>query len=332
MSDFVRDLEAELLAAARRRTARARRWSRTPAARTARRGGRRGGADRRRAHAARQRSVRFRRAGPGAVLHRLPRRQPAAARRALYLQPVWTMMIRAALTLLAVAGAGATFAACGGVPGNAVATVDGEAIEKEDFSHWMAVTAKAAGAQNTAVPDPEDDYAKCVAAKRKATPAPAKGQPKVTDEQLKTQCKTEYEQLRNQVLQQLISLQWIQGEADAMGIKVTDAEVKKSFEEQKKQSFPEGRRLPEVPQGLRPDPGGHPRARQARAADEQDPRQGRQGQGPGLREGDRGLLREEQGAVRPAGEARSAGGADQDQGQRRQGARRARRRRFVEEP
>ena len=36
-------------------------------------------------------------------------------------------MIRAALTLLAVAGAGATFAACGGVPGNAVATVDGEA-------------------------------------------------------------------------------------------------------------------------------------------------------------------------------------------------------------
>jgi foldase protein PrsA len=42
-------------------------------------------------------------------------------------------MIKAArivLSLAAVAGAGATFAACGGVPGNAVATVDGEAIEK----------------------------------------------------------------------------------------------------------------------------------------------------------------------------------------------------------
>ena len=88
------------------------------------------------------------------------------------------------------------------------------------------------------MPDPEADYAKCVAAKRKATPAPAKGQPKVTDAQLKTQCKTEYEQLRNQVLQLLISFKWIQGEADAMGIKVTDAEVKKSFDEQKKQSFP----------------------------------------------------------------------------------------------
>jgi foldase protein PrsA len=145
---------------------------------------------------------------------------------------------RIALSLAAVAGAGATFAACGGVPGNAVATVDGEAIEKQEFSHWMTVAAKSSGQQNAAVPDPENDYAKCVAAKRKATPAPAKGQPKVSDSQLKTQCKTEYEQLRNQVLQLLISFQWIQGEADAMEIKVSDAEVKKSFDEQKKQSFP----------------------------------------------------------------------------------------------
>ena len=119
-----------------------------------------------------------------------------------------------------------------------MATVDGEAIAKEDFSHWMTVASKQSGAQNAAVPDPANDYATCVAAKRKATPAPAKGQPKVSDDQLKTQCKQEYEQLRNQVLQQLISVQWIQGEADLMEIKVTDAEVKKSLEEQKKQSFP----------------------------------------------------------------------------------------------
>ena len=88
------------------------------------------------------------------------------------------------------------------------------------------------------MPDPENDYKNCVAAKRKATPAPAKGQPKTTDAQLKTQCKTEYEQYRSQVLQLLISFKWIQGEAEAQGIKVTDAEVKKSFDEQKKQSFP----------------------------------------------------------------------------------------------
>src|SRR5918998_6040704 len=117
-------------------------------------------------------------------------------------------MIKAArivLSLAAVAGAGATFAACGGVPGNAVATVDGEAIEKQEFTHWMTVASKASGQPNTVVPDPESNYNKCVAAKRKSTPAPAKGQPKVTDDQLKTQCKTEYDQLRNQVLQLLIS-------------------------------------------------------------------------------------------------------------------------------
>jgi foldase protein PrsA len=146
-------------------------------------------------------------------------------------------MLKSALTLLALAGAGVTFAACGGVPSNAVATVDGEAIDKQDFSHWLTIAAKSSGAENAAVPDPPN-YAKCVAAKRKSTPAPAKGQPKTTDAQLKTQCKTEYEQQRSQVMQLLVSFKWIQGEADAQGVKVTDAEVKKSFDEQKKQSFP----------------------------------------------------------------------------------------------
>lgn len=145
---------------------------------------------------------------------------------------------RIALSLTAVVGVGATFAACGGVPGNAVATVDGEAVNKDQFNHWMTVAAKSTGQPNAAVPDPDADYKKCIAAKRKATPAPAKGQPKVTDEQLKTQCKQEYDQLRNQVMQLLISFQWIQGEAETMDVKVTDAEVKKSFNEQKKQSFP----------------------------------------------------------------------------------------------
>ena len=210
---------------------------------------------------------------------------------------------RIALSLVAVTGVGATFAACGGVPGNSVATVDGEAIDKTDFSHWMNVAAKSSGQANAAVPDPEADYAKCVAAKRKATPAPAKGQPKVTDAQLKTQCKQEYEQLRNQVLQLLISFKWIQGEADAMDVKVTDAEVKKSFDEQKKQSFPKDADYKKFLQTSGQTRGGHPPARQARPAVEQDPRQGRQGQGHGLRQGDRGLLQQEQGPLRPAREA-----------------------------
>ena len=128
-------------------------------------------------------------------------------------------------------------AACGGVPGNAVATVDGEAIEKKTFDHWLSVAAKSGGQQAGQIPKPPE-YAECIATKRKTLPKPAKGQPKVTDDQLKTQCKQEYEALRDQVLQLLISFEWIEGEAADQGIKVSDAEVKKQFETTKKQSFP----------------------------------------------------------------------------------------------
>ena len=139
--------------------------------------------------------------------------------------------------LCAVAVPAAVVAGCGGVPGNAVATVDGNAITKSAFTHWLTVAAKSGGQQATAIPKPPD-YADCIAAKRKALPQPAKGQPKTTDAQLKTQCKTEYTALRDQVLQLLISFRWIEGEAKDLGVKVTDAEVKKQFDTQKKASFP----------------------------------------------------------------------------------------------
>jgi foldase protein PrsA len=147
-----------------------------------------------------------------------------------------TTAVRLLTALCALALTAALVAGCGGVPGNAVAQVDGQNIPKTDFDHWAAVVSKSGG-QNAAVPDPPD-YVKCVAAKRKTTPAPAKGQPKVTDAQLKTQCKQAYDALRNQVVGLLVSYKWIQGEADAQGIKVSDAEVKKSFDTQKKQNFP----------------------------------------------------------------------------------------------
>jgi foldase protein PrsA len=87
------------------------------------------------------------------------------------------------------------------------------------------------------VPD-APNFTKCVAAKRKTTPKPAQGQPKTTDDQLKKQCKSEYDALRNQVVGLLVSYKWIEGEAAKQGVKVSDAEVKKSFETQKKQNFP----------------------------------------------------------------------------------------------
>jgi foldase protein PrsA len=131
----------------------------------------------------------------------------------------------------------AIFAGCGGVPGDAVATVDGTSISKSDFDHWMTVAAKSGGQSGAAAPKPPA-FADCIKQKRKTTPAPAKGQPKVTDSQLKTQCKQEYNSLRDQVMQLLVSFEWIEGEAKAKGIKVSDKEVQASFDKQKKQAFP----------------------------------------------------------------------------------------------
>src|SRR5215218_5703849 len=146
-----------------------------------------------------------------------------------------TMLVLLALCAFFVPAA--VVAGCGGVPGNAVATVDGNSIEKSEFDHWLNVAAKS-GAQGTAAVPKPPRFTECVAQKRKTTPKPAKGQPKVTDSQLKSQCKQEYEALRDQVLQLLISFKWIEGEAKEMGVKVTDAEVKKSFDKQRKQAFP----------------------------------------------------------------------------------------------
>jgi len=144
---------------------------------------------------------------------------------------------RTLLALCAFVPALGVVVGCGGVPGDSVATVNGDSIDKAEFAHWMNVAARTSGQTPTKVPDPPD-YAQCVAEKKKTAPKPAKGQPKQTDAQLKAKCKQEYEGLRNQVLQLLVNARWLDGEAKDMGIKVTDADVKKAFDQQKKQSFP----------------------------------------------------------------------------------------------
>jgi foldase protein PrsA len=136
--------------------------------------------------------------------------------------------------------------ACGGdnVPGNAVAKVDDKTITKRTFDHWMQIAAissqgAAAGANapKPAIPQPPD-FANCVAQKKQTAPKPAKGQPQPNDADLKKQCQQEYNGLRDQVMQLLIQNEWVTGEAAEQGIKVSDAEIRKAFDQQKKQSFP----------------------------------------------------------------------------------------------
>jgi foldase protein PrsA len=141
------------------------------------------------------------------------------------------------LTLLAVG--------CGdSVPGNAVAKVDDTAIKKSDFDHWMNIAAISAQgpAQGDKAPAVEipvpPDFTKCVADKKKTAPTPPKGQPKPKDADFKAQCKQEFETLRDTVMQLLLQNEWIEGEAAERNVKLSDAEVKKAFADQKKQSFP----------------------------------------------------------------------------------------------
>src|SRR5215217_3342181 len=131
-------------------------------------------------------------------------------------------------------------ASCGGgVPQNGVATVGDEVITKKEYNHWLTAAAKGQAAQApggaASVPD-SPEFKKCIASKKK-TPVP-KGTPKPKDADLKKQCEQESDALRQQVMQFLISAEWIQQEADARGIKAEDKEVRKEFEDQKKQSFP----------------------------------------------------------------------------------------------
>jgi foldase protein PrsA len=127
--------------------------------------------------------------------------------------------MRRQLTVLALGAffvPAAIIAGCGGVPGNAVAEVDGTAIEKDTYEHWLNVAAKSAG-PDAKVPVPPD-YTDCIAQAKKTAAKPAEGQPKQTDADYKKQCEQQYNQLRDQVLGLLISFQWIEREAEDQGI------------------------------------------------------------------------------------------------------------------
>ncbi|HYH57994.1 MAG TPA: peptidyl-prolyl cis-trans isomerase [Thermoleophilaceae bacterium] len=141
--------------------------------------------------------------------------------------------------LAALAGLSLIATGCGDeLPSDAVAEVGDTVISEEEFDHWLQAAAKGQqppGTGEVVVPDPPD-FTECVAAKKKQ-PAPP-GAEKPTDDQLKDQCEQEFDALKQQVMQFLISAEWIQQEAEDRDIEVTEEEVQKQFEDQKKQSFP----------------------------------------------------------------------------------------------
>jgi parvulin-like peptidyl-prolyl isomerase len=151
---------------------------------------------------------------------------------------------QSALGAFFVAALAVGVSACGGgLPGNSVATVGDQTIKRDTFDHWMRIITISQASQTNpnaaktaAVPD-SPDFEKCVAAKKKTAPKPAKGQPETTDAQFKTQCKQQYDQFKSEVLGFLIRSTWLDQEATKMNVKVTDKEVQKQIDDIKKQQF-----------------------------------------------------------------------------------------------
>jgi foldase protein PrsA len=147
-------------------------------------------------------------------------------------------ILRTTLPIVAVAAiAAGVLTGCGnGVPSNGVAKIGDTVITKDQFNHWLSAAAHGSAAPGSAitVPDPPT-FTKCVANQAKQ-PVPT-GAKKPTQAQLKTQCKAQYDALKQQVMQFLVSAEWIQQEAKSQDVKVSDKQVQKQFGDQKKQSF-----------------------------------------------------------------------------------------------
>ncbi len=155
--------------------------------------------------------------------------------------------IRQVAALGAVFFVSAGLAACGsggGVPSDAVVSVNGQPISKETFNHWLAVAASSSVAAppgqkpgKPILPEPPA-YTVCIAHLRAVEPKPAKGQKPKTEAALKAQCEQQYKALQQQVLGFLISSEWVLGEAKERGINVSSQEVAKRLNTLKKQQFP----------------------------------------------------------------------------------------------
>jgi len=158
--------------------------------------------------------------------------------------PSVTKTLRILLALGAFFVAAIGFAACGGdddgdVPGNAVATVDGDPITKADYDHWFEINARQSsslGSGDPVIPDPPD-YTRCIAALRRQQ-ARARTRTRPSDRTLRTQCRTLHEQISQQTMALLIQSRWIELEADELDVSVSDAEVERALRETKRQSFP----------------------------------------------------------------------------------------------
>ena len=124
------------------------------------------------------------------------------------------------------------------MPGNAVATVDGTSIEKAAFDHWLTVASKSGGQAAAAAPKPPD-FAECVerrsARRPRSRPRASRRSPtrssRRSASRSTTRCATRSCSCSS-------PSSGSRARPKEQGIKVSDAEVQKTFDKQKKEAFP----------------------------------------------------------------------------------------------
>jgi foldase protein PrsA len=143
------------------------------------------------------------------------------------------LLAAAVVAIVAVGG-------CGGGGEAVVATVGRDAITKGILDHWMAVVAAreyeaapSAPLPNWVRPDPPK-YTACVAHLESQSRALSTS---VTADRYKAQCKRQYDELRDLVVGSLITAEWLIGEGEKRGMKVTDGEARRRLAEVTKNQF-----------------------------------------------------------------------------------------------
>jgi foldase protein PrsA len=131
---------------------------------------------------------------------------------------------------LLVAGCGSS----GGVPSGAVANVAGNPISTRALNHWMYLVVKSQSAQTPnqpiIVPNDPPKFTSCIMEAKAGYPQLKKE----TDAAVRKTCQGVFTQLSTEVMQFFIEGYWYQAYAHKLGIKITQAEINKQLDKEKK--------------------------------------------------------------------------------------------------
>ena len=115
--------------------------------------------------------------------------------------------------------------------GPVVLRIGDQSFTRSDVRGWMA-----AGESRQEVPVPPE-YTACVKHQAKLPSKSGKHAASLSSSELKAQCATRYEDLKQQALQSIISSEWIVGEASDSGLPISESEVEHQLAQTVKSQF-----------------------------------------------------------------------------------------------